>query len=66
MELRKVLTLRGPNIWGLAPVLEGWLERSVATAALAANWPVALEALDAALGTSALGISALGTSALGT
>ncbi|MFM9118559.1 MAG: Mur ligase family protein, partial [Planctomycetota bacterium] len=54
MELRKVLTLRGPNIWGLAPVLEGWLERSVATAALAANWPVALEALDAALGTSAL------------
>ena len=49
MELRKVLTLRGPNIWGLTPVLEGWLDEGVARTALAADWPRALGLLRAAL-----------------
>ncbi|MFO0867644.1 MAG: Mur ligase family protein [Pirellulales bacterium] len=26
MEIRKVLTLRGPSIWSLEPVFEGWLD----------------------------------------
>lgn len=47
MEIRKVLTLRGPSIWALSPVFEAWLDQRDVQGRLldTAPWPEQLTAL---------------------
>ncbi|HND54124.1 MAG TPA: Mur ligase family protein, partial [Pirellulaceae bacterium] len=57
MELRKILTLRGPSIWGLSPALEAWVDDQpiagldVNSPAVHALWKPRLAELTAALST---------------